>query len=294
MNCNTNNENTGSSRCKFDWGLFRRIIIVPKNAVFTGLDENNQPITFDEWIMKGIHAANKGERFYPMPLFSDSQSTTEDRTTWSDAYGNTYVIKEGNKGLTQAYEQDYCLSNRLASFNDGLKRGAIIFDSRSKAWMYKNAQGHKGFTTDMFASTADITPAGELSQPKIDYTFNTPSEFASKAPVDSDLTISEVEGLEDIEMVVSKGANDSTIRFTTNCGKVDVTSELQAISGIGACWKLGGNAMQDADAPTYSGGVFTCPNANLPAGSLFTLADPSVLYQNGVTFKECANEVTLQ
>ena len=74
--CEPKTRNTASSRCKYEWGMFRRIVVTPLKKVYTGLDENNQPITFDEWLLRGIHAARTADRFYPMPYFSDSVSTT--------------------------------------------------------------------------------------------------------------------------------------------------------------------------------------------------------------------------
>lgn len=281
--CEPRVKNTASSRCKYDWGLFRRIIITPLNASYTGVDEANQPITFDEWIMRGIHAASKVKRFYPMPLFSDSVSTSEDKTTWSNGYGETFVIKEGNKGLTQSYNQDFCLSNRLHSFNDGIDRRSIIFDNRKRAWGTEYIGGFAGVRTNLFCSTADITQPSEISEPKIDYTFKVPEEFAEKSNEDTELNTIEIEGLEDIIMNVVVSGSNLVITFLSACDLVDITSELAAISGVSECWLKDGAAM--TTPPTYNQGVFTV--AKPTSACKLSIADPSILYKNGVAFKEC-------
>ena len=73
-NCISKTKNTASSRCKFDWGLFQRVIVTPKDKVFTGLDAG-QSITFDEWIMKGIHAKTGRIGSIQCPYFQALQTT---------------------------------------------------------------------------------------------------------------------------------------------------------------------------------------------------------------------------
>lgn len=288
--CEPKTRNTASSRCKFDWGLFCRIVITPRGKVYTGLDDDGSPITFDEWIMKGIHAEKKADRFYPMPYFSDSVSTSEDKTTWSNGYGQTFIIKEGNKGLTQSYNQDYCLSNRLASFNDGIIRRAFIFDNKGKVWGCANKNGQAGFETTIFCTTADITQPSEISEPKVDYTFIVPAEFSAKEAIDTDLNVIELDGLEDVEMVAVKGDTDTEISFVSVCGEADITTEMAAIAGEPDCWLVDG--ANPATAPQLNGGKFTIANSQLN-GHEITLAPPNVLFENGLAFKECLNTVQL-
>lgn len=290
--CEPKTRNTASSRCKYDWGLFCRIVVTPRGKIYTGLDTDGvTPITFDEWIMKGIHAARRADRFYPMPYFSDSVSTSEDKTTWTNGYGQTFVIKEGNKGLTQSYNQDFCLSNRLATFNDGIIRRAIVFDNKSKAWGGGKSGGWAGYETNIFATTADITQPSEISEPKIDYTFIVPAEFADKQPMDTDLNIVELEGLEDVNMVIVKKNTTTEIYFYTDCGEADVTAEMAAISGERSCWIMDGTPMP-LSAPTFEDGRFVISN-NVLTGTELTLATPDILYRNGLAFKECQNIVQL-
>ena len=288
--CEPKTRNTASSRCKYEWGMFRRIVVTPLKKVYTGLDENNQPVTFDEWLLRGIHAARTADRFYPMPYFSDSVSTSEDKTTWSNGYGQTFVIKEGNKGLTQSYNQDFCLSNRLASFNDGITRRAFIFDNKGKVWGCNRNGGKAGFESDLFCTTADITQASEISEPKVDYTFKVPEEFARKEPIDTDLSPIELEGLEDVEMVIQRFNTVTEIRFYSLCGGQDITSEMAVISGAADCWLMDGVPM--INPPDYTDGMFKVFNTAL-TGNELRLATPDVLYDHGLAFKECQTIVSL-
>ena len=255
--CEPKTRNTASSRCKYEWGMFRRIVVTPLKKVYTGLDENNLPVTFDEWLLRGIHAA---------------------------------IIKEGNKGLTQSYNQDFCLSNRLASFNDGITRRAFIFDNKGKVWGCSRNGGKAGFESDLFCTTADITQASEISEPKVDYTFKVPEEFAMKEPIDTDLSPIELEGLEDVQMVAQRFNTVTEIRFYSLCGGQDVTSEMAAISGIAGCWLMDGSPM--SSPPDFTDGIFKIFNTAL-TGSELRLAAPDVLYANGLAFKECQTAVKL-
>ena len=285
-NCNPKTKNTASSRCKFDWGLFARTVLTPRDKFFTGLDSNNQPITFDEWLLKGIHAKLKKDRFYPMPLFSDIANNSEESKPWTNGYGQKFVIMEGNKGMTQSYNQDYCLSNRLASFNDGMARRVLIFDNKNICWLVEKANGKQGYEASIFCTGAGINSPSDLVEPKIEYSFKHPSEFVNKIPMETELDITDLEGLEDIEMVVVVGETNTEITFRSGCGSYDVTSELAAIGGKKPCWTIDG--VEVTTAPTYDDGKFTIINTALQTNKVLNIATPDILYANGVSFKECS------
>ena len=290
-NCISKTKNTASSRCKFDWGLFQRVIVTPKDEVFTGLDAGGQSITFDEWIMKGIHAKNRQDRFYPMPLFSGVTNNSEDAKSWTNEYGQKFVLMEGNKAFEQSYNQDYCLSNKLATFNDGMARRVIIFDNKGLAWLVSKGDNAEGFEAHIYCHSAGINTPSELVEPKIEYTMKHPNDFINKVAFETDLDITSIEGLEDVEMIVEVGTTNTTIKFVSDCGNFDVTAEMQGISAKKSCWLLDGEEL--ATAPTYQDGVFTIATSGLGNNKTLSLATPDVLYSNGVTFKECAVGVKL-
>ena len=104
--------------------------------------------------------------------------------------------------------------------------------------------------------------------------------------METELDITDLEGLEDIEMVVVVGDTNTEITFRSGCGSYDVTSELAVISGIKPCWTLDG--VEVTTAPTYADGKFTIANTALTTDKVLNLATPDVLYANGVSFKECS------
>lgn len=290
-NCISKTKNTASSRCKFDWGLFQRVIVTPKDKVFTGLDAGGQPITFDEWILKGIHAKNKQDRFYPMPLFSGVTNNSEEPKEWANEYGQKFFLMEGNKAFGQSYNQDYCLSNKLATFNDGMARRVIIFDNKGVAWLVSKGDNTEGFEANIYCHSAGINTPSELVEPKIEYAMKHPNDFTNKAPIETELDVTSLEGLEDVEMIVEVGTTNTTIKFVSDCGNFDITAEMQGISAKASCWLLDGVAMETA--PVYANGKFTVANTALTNDKTLSLATPDVLYSNGVTFKECAVGVKL-
>lgn len=288
MSCTTKTQNTKSSRCQFDWGKVERTVLTPKGAMFTGLDGSGAEQTFDEWILAGIHAALKTNRFFPMPKASDITDGTEEAKKYTNGTGKEYFIMEGNKKFMQNYISDYCLQNRMASFNDGVSRGILIFDNKGYAWGVDKTTGKSGFIGQVFAETSGVTTQSDVKEPKISYSFDKPKEFVAKVPISTELDVDDLEGLEDVTMVVTTGETNSTIKFYAGCGSEDVTSEMQGIAGKTACWLKDGVAV--TTAPTYANGVFTVANSSLANGVKLSIADPSVLYANGVSFKECTTE----
>ena len=157
-------------------------------------------------------------------------------------------------------------------------------------WGCSRNGGKAGFESDLFCTTADITQASEISEPKVDYTFKVPEEFARKEPIDTDLSPIELEGLEDVEMVIQRFNTVTEIRFYSLCGGQDITSEMAVISGAADCWLMDGVPM--TNPPDYSDGVFKVFNTAL-TGNELRLATPDMLYDHGLAFKECQTIVSL-
>lgn len=285
--CSAKQSNTGKSRCQYDWGLFKRVIVLPKGTEFNG--EN-----FDEWLMAGIHAKNPAERFYPMPMFTDNADNSEDAVTWTNGYGQQYTIREGNMAFTQSYEQDYCMTNRLRTFNDQVTREFLVWDGSGRIWGVKTETGFKGFTGKMFAMVSKPTPADSLSEPTISYTFTQPSELSKKGSMDTDLDPEDVDGLENVELNIVKENTSYRVTMSAECGGSDVTSEMAALTAK-ECW-MTGSAKADTEvtaAPTWdaTNGCFVF--SGLTAGNKLALASPDVMYAHDVKFKEGANEVSI-
>ena len=291
--CEIKNANTGGGRCKFDWGQFQRVILTPIGAKFTGLDASNNPQTFDEWIMAGIQAAKPEDRFYPMPQFSDNEDNSEDPTEWTDGYGNKFTIRDGAMAFTQSYLPNYCQTNRISTFNDGIRRRAIIWDNRNKMWGTTNNGDFQGFEVQVWSLGTRPTGASELSEPKIKYSMVKTDEVYKKFAHDTDLEVVDTEGLEDIEMVAVKSSSDVHITFRTMCGGQDVTAEMKNISGVAGCWLLDGVAF--GTAPTFSAanGYFTVAYTVVSGGTTIKIADPSVLAANSTPLKEVVNSVAV-
>ena len=283
MNCKVKTNNTAESRCKLELGLYRRVILLPLGARFTGLDENNQDQTIEEWIEAGIHAEKPENRFYPMPLFTNCEDNSEDNTEWTNGYGTTYVVREGAFAFTQNFERDVCLTRRLLDFNGQTFR-ALIVDNQNNIQGVQLADGFTGETCSVWVSQPKANSASEYSEPSIRYSFTNPDEHKRREIKMSDLAYGDIKGLEDVTFV--DNGDDTFQIITAGCGNIDVTAELSALSGETTAWlKDGANP---TTAPTYSNGSFT-----IPAGGDWSLADPSVLYGLGVANKAMEEEVAL-
>lgn len=283
MNCKVKTNNTAESRCKLELGLYRRVILLPLGARFTGLDENNQDQTIEEWIEAGIHAALPENRFYPMPLFTDCEDNSEDNTEWTNGYGTTYVVREGAFAFTQSFERDVCLTRRLLDFNGQTFR-ALIVDNQNNIQGVQLADGFTGEQCSVWVSQPKANSASEYAEPKIRYSFTNPNEHKLREIKVSDLAYGDMKGLEDVTFV--DNGDDTFQIVTADCGNIDVTAELSALSGDTTAWLKDGNA--PATAPTYSSGSFS-----IPATGDWSLADPTILYGLGVANKAMDDEVEL-
>lgn len=283
MNCKVKTSNTAESRCKLDLGLYRRVILLPLGARFTGLDENNNEQSLEEWIEAGIHADKPENRFYPMPLFTDCEDNSEDNTEWTNGYGTTYVVREGAFAFTQSFERDVCLNRKLLDFN-GQNFRALIVDNQNNIQGVQLADGFTGEICNVWVSQPKANSSSEFSEPKIRYSFTNPDEHKLREIRMSDLSYGDIKGLEDVTFV--DNGNDTFQIVTAGCGDIDVTAEFAVLSGDTTAWLKDG--VNPTTAPTYSSGSFS-----IPASGDWQLADPSVLYGLGVANKAMEVEVEL-
>ncbi|MDR1112793.1 MAG: hypothetical protein LBL18_03410 [Bacteroidales bacterium] len=267
-----------------------RAIVTPVDAVYTGLDAASQEQSFDEWLQAGIHAASPLKRFYPMPVFVGLDDNSSDNVTNTSPYGDETVLSEGKINITQQYDPDYCLTNRLHAFNDNSPRRVIFVDINSEAWGTKITGDFKGYKMRIFATSKRPNTADAITYPSIIYNSLSSEEWANKDYRTLELDYDSITGLENITMATTTSGSNTVIFFVDECSNEDVTSELQALAGQANAWLKNGAPF--GTAPSYSEGKFTVATT-VVTGSTITLADPSVLYGLGVVGKECENTVVI-
>ena len=283
--CVIKTANTAESRCKIELMRYAKILITPLSAIYTGLDSNNQEQTIEEWIEEGIHHPDPAKRFYPMPEITRIEDNSTENSTYTDDYGNEYIMAEGGFGFTQAYKGDSCLTNRLLNFN-GQQFRIIIFDNLSNAQGVRKFDGFAGEIANIWSSQPKANTASELSQPTIKYMCNSPEEHKLREVISTDVNISEMKGLEDIVPVFVTDGQDLNITFELPCGGEDVTSELSPLDGETTAWVTeNGNV---TTAPIYNANkkAFTVSTSSLSAHNKLGLATPDILYELGITHFE--------
>ena len=295
--CEIRTRNTKESRCAIELGLYRRVVLVPLNAFWTGLDRNGDPQTFDEWLEALIHEANPKKRAYPMPAFTDCQPDVEEPVTWTNPYGQKFYLRDGNTAFVQAFNRDRCLNKRLLAFNNQSFR-AIIFDNENRVLLTRNANGLTGGKCTVFVTLPNPNTATELSEPTISYTFTESDEQKSAEIINSDLKWGDIQGLEDVYINIIKDTVNYVITFSAGCSGEDITSELAALDGEATAWKVqvgASNPVQISTAPNYDTNreAFIIPVASLTTYNKIGLASPDVLYSLGITNKDCSEMVAI-
>lgn len=284
MNCKIKTNNTAQSRCKLELGLYRRVILLPLSARFTGVDKDNNEQSIEEWIEEGIHAASPDNRFYPMPLFTDCEDNSEDNTEWTNGYGTTYVVREGAFAFTQSFERDICLTRRLLAFNGQTFR-ALIIDNQNNIQGVQLSDGFTGEQCSVWVSQPRANSASDFSEPKIRYSFTNPNEHKNREIKQSDLGYGDMNGLEEVTIAFTATQGQFTIE-TIDCGNIDITSEFAVLGTEPTAWLVDGT--NPASAPTYDAATNTF---TLSAGQTIQLAQPAILYSLGIANKVMEDKV---
>lgn len=288
MGCIVKTNNTAESRCKIGLGLYRRVILLPLGARFTGLDADNNDQTIEEWIEAGVHAADPAQRFYPMPLFTDCEDNSEDNTEWTNGYGTTYVVREGTFAFTQSFKRDVCLTRRLLAFNGQTFR-ALIVDNQNNIQGVQLSDGFTGEQCSIWVSQPKANSSSEFAEPKIRYSFTNPNEHKLREIKQSDLAYGDINGLEDVTFGQPDGSGTFRI-FTKDCEPIDITAEFAALSGEKTGWLVDG--ANPTTAPSYSSanGYFSFSTSG---NDEWSLATPDALYALGVSNKAMDESVDL-
>lgn len=291
MGCKTKFNNTGKSRCQIDWMLLKKVVVLPLGAEFNGDD-------IDTWLQQGIHKADPAQRFYPMPDITGVEDNTSEGTSYTNGIGVTTQITSGLVSLTQRFDPDICLQNRLISgFNDNMTRSFLFIDQNNRIWGVKTANGLKGFTGRIFVRGSGITTPDNIAEPSISYSLTLAAEMENRWFVEGDIPAEEIDGLIDISLEGTVSSTNLLIKcIVDGCGNDDVTAEMQVIGGEASCWLVGDSNGYTAieTAPTWDAslGCFKVASSAVATGKTLKLADPSVLYGKGVSGKECVKGYT--
>ena len=287
--CETRTNNTASSRCVSKLGLYRKVVIIPVSATYTGFDDNRQPQTVEEWLIAGIHAADPKKRFYPMPQFSNIEDQTEDNVVYTNAYGRTTPIRDGNVGFLQSFDLDHCLNKRLLAFSNQTFR-AIIFDNDNNAQFTQKGQDLTGMKCNIFVSMPRPNTPTELSEPTIQYSFLDASENRKTEIVQMGIDWGDVNGLEDLELNIIKEGGQFYITFGIACSGEDVTGELRALDNEAIAWVVkdeNGTEQPISPPPSFDPTRNAFVVTSLPPNGMIGLANPQVLYELGIGQKDC-------
>jgi len=295
--CEINVRNTGKSRCVKIPGRYAMAIILPKNATYTGLDEENNPIEFAEWIMNMIHDADPIRRAYPFPDIEGVENTGEDKVEFTTPYGRKFIMAPGQFGFTMQYLPDDCLTERLVAFNNQ-KFGVMIADMKNDVMVVKIGNTIKGMEMTPYTSPQGANTASDVALPEIAFTATIADELNKRRWISpAGFNVSEIKGLEDITMAVIKDGMNYIIKFFLSCDNSDVTPELQTLAAGAWLQKDTSGAVTPlGTTPTYdvSKRAFTMDVASIPSGYSLGLVPPNKLYKEfGIEFKELVDFVEI-
>ena len=289
MGCQTSQNNTNEGRCRFDISVITKAILLPEGTEYTGSD-------IDTFLLEKIHAAEPDKRAYPMPKFTGITDNSTEPVTAQNGYGQTETLMPGTVAFTQNYAKNHCLSNRLEAFNDGVTRDMLLIDMSGHVWGCEGKNGGiKGFAVKVYSMGAGIPTADAVVEPTISYNLQNPAEWTSKKVMSTDLSVSDLDGLEDIEIVTSTSGSDTILKMVTVCDGTDVTEELAALDASSTAFLQVSSAGTKSalTGVTYNATTktFKVATASLSSAAGVTLADPSVLFTAGVMYK-CCDAVT--
>jgi len=277
--CGKDVKNTGVCDCYFTPELLEGSILVPRDLVLTQdqLSDANISTT-----LTNLTKTTKTNRIFPTSPFVQITDNTEEPVEQTFGYGDSVPIRDGKiNWIFQFIEGGITHSNALASFNNLIKKYAVIFRDGPQNTLIgttkKDVNGQNGMAgiplTKLRTYPWKAPTGSEVTAYRIQFGFNPVyiNQLIAFRKVDLDvMVLSELKGLENVllsHLAGDEGDTEITIGAVTDCGAdmaTDYSEELEQVTAW--IWKDAAGAVK-----TITGVVFD----EETGGWTLTTSDPS-------------------
>ena len=244
LKCSFNSKNSGYGSCIEEWKQIAGALIYDKPRTFTD-DEIKE---LQETLANDAINDSKSLRMYPVHNFVDITDNSEAPVIESFGYGPKAIVRDGDYDWTFPFTDGAnCVQQAMRTHNG--KRYVLFYDKDNKILGY-NKNGFMAtiplqfFYAQPWKAATGTTSAKYLLQ----FVFLAKYINESRAFVKVDFDVSEITGLQDIDIVLNS-FNENTgvanVTLQTSCGAENLYDEFHAQLALTANFK----AMDDDGNP---------------------------------------------
>lgn len=218
--CATNLKNTGFGSCVIDPGKIMGAIRVPKDKVFTQTELDALRATLDAARL----AASKSNRIFPIHNFRAVTDNSEDTVYQTLGYGAQVPIRDGNYRWTFQYTDGaLCLSLGLRSHNFQ-STSWLFYDDKNLILGWRKldatgaAYGLAGIPATFHANKWKVNDGANVAAYTVYFDMDPQYLNDYLGFVQADFAVSEITGLQNINLVQSGASAAGVIKLLAKTG----------------------------------------------------------------------------
>lgn len=284
LNCSTNRKNTGYSSCFLDLKLVAGAFLFDTAKSFT----DNEIAALQTTLQNLAKADAKSARMFPFHKFVAATDNTEDLIVQNFDYGAKYPVRDGDYDWRfQFVDGGLCLSNSARSHNG--PAFALFYDKDYKlVGCYDQNNKLSTIPLQFFYAHPWKLPTGSATAVyMLQFVFLAKYLNEQIAFVKADFDLSEIKGLQDVDIVVNsfnQNTGVANVTLQTRCGAVNIYDDFSTNIDetiFGALDDEGNDVAVSSVSPVSGSKSFdvTLDTGDFPDSGIVTLSGnaPSVL-----------------
>ncbi len=214
LNCFTNSKNVGFGNCVLDWKQIMGAFIFDGPRSFTAAEVAALEATLQDAAADDI----KANRMFPIHNFVAPTDNSEDLVVETFDYGGKAPVRDGDNDWTFRFvDGGACLLNSLRTHNG--KRWVLFYDKDNKIMGYNKSGEFSAIPLQFFyAKTFRLATGSTSAVYEVRFVFLSKYSNEESTFVVADFDPSEIEGLEDINIIVNS--------WNQNTGVLNATLQL--------------------------------------------------------------------
>lgn len=280
LNCAENTKNVGFGSCFLDWKQIAGALLYDNPRSFT----DNEIAALEETLAADAAKDVKASRMFPIHNFVAPTDSSENVVLETFDYGGKAIVRDGDNDWTFQYvDGGNCLQKALRTHNG--KRYVLFYDKENKIMGYNKSGLLAAIPLQFFyAHPFRLATGSKTAAYMVQFVFlakyaNEESDF-----VKADFDPSEIDGLQDIDILVNSWNQDTGVVNATlqiSCGAENIYDlyNAQIVAASFTAYDQDGNAVAVSSVAGVAGSKtfnITLAVGDLPDDGTVTLAGVAV------------------
>lgn len=227
LDCSTNTKNVGFGACFLDWKIIKGMFLYDNPRTFTPKEIEVILAT----LQADASADIKANRMYPINNFVAPTDNSEAVIVETFDYGSRQITRDGfNDWSWQYVDGGSCLSSSLRTHNGPAY--VLLYDKNNKIMGYNSSNGFSTIPLEFFyAEPFKLATGANVAKYMVRIVFDPKYSNEYVGAISAGVDLSQVEGLEDVNIVVNswdQNTGIANVTLQTSCGSINLFTQYKA------------------------------------------------------------------